>query len=112
MKTLLLLVVALLATLAVFATTRRGREIAKRIGLRDRVPGAARSEDVQFLLDACGGDWAEVERRLERERSRLPDLSEADHHRRAIRRILAERESRRNSDPETASPASDYNRSS
>jgi hypothetical protein len=88
---LLQLLFAIMLTLGVFATTRRGQEIAKRIGLRDHVPGAASSEDVRFLLDACGGDRAELERRIERERSRVPDLSEADHYRRAIRKVLAER---------------------
>ena len=91
---LLILLLAIAGTLAVFATTTRGREIAKRIGLRDHVPGAARSEDVAFLLDACGGDRVELERRIELERSRLPDLEESDHYRRAIRRVLAEREGR------------------
>jgi hypothetical protein len=92
---ILLLLLAIGATLAVFATTRPGRELAKRIGLRDYVPGAASSEDVAFLLGACDGDRAEVERRLEVERKRLPDLSEAEHYRRAIRKVLAERETER-----------------
>jgi hypothetical protein len=85
---------AVIATLAVFATTIPGRELAKRIGLRDYVPGAASSEDVRFLLGACGGDSAEVERRLGIERDRLPELSEAEHYRRAIRKVLAERDQR------------------
>ena len=81
------------ATLAIFATTPRGREIAKRIGLRDRVKGAASSEDVAFLLESCGGDRREVARRLEFERERFSDLSEAEHYRRAIRKVMAERRS-------------------
>ena len=92
MKILLLLFIGL-ATLAVFATTARGREIGKRIGLRDHVKGAAPSEDVRFLVDACGGDRREAANRVEAERSRFPELSEADHYRRAIRKVLAERES-------------------
>ena len=80
-------------TLAVFATTRPGREIAKRIGLRDRVPGAASSEDVAFLLSACDGDRAEVARRLDAIREQHPDWTEAEHYRRAIRRVFQERES-------------------
>lgn len=88
---LLMLVLAIGATLAIFATTRPGRELAKRIGLRDRVPGAASSEDVAYLLDACGGDRHEVARRLEVERDRFPDLNEAEHYRRAIRKVFAER---------------------
>jgi hypothetical protein len=89
--TVLILAIAIVFTLAVFATTARGREIAKRIGLRNYVSGAASSVDVAFLLDACGGDRAEVERRLEIERSRLPEITEAEHYRRVIRKILDER---------------------
>lgn len=89
----LTLLLAVLGTLAVFATTSSGREVLKRIGLRDRVPGAASSDDVAFLQAACGGDRREVERRLAVERERYPELTEAEHHRRAIRKILAERDS-------------------
>ncbi len=88
---ILLLLLAGAGTLALFATTRRGREIAKRIGLRDHVKGAAPSEDVKFLLEACAGDRKEAARRVEEERSRFSELSEADHYRRAIRKILVER---------------------
>lgn len=86
-----ILVLVAVGTLALFATTRRGREIAKRIGFRDRVAGAAPSEDVRFLLDACGGDREEVARRLAVERERFSELSEAEHYRRAIRKVMAER---------------------
>jgi hypothetical protein len=91
LKLLLLLLVGV-ATLAVFATTAHGREIGKRIGLRDHVKGAAPSGDVKFLLDACGGDRREAASRVESERNRFPELSEADHYRRAIRKILSERD--------------------
>lgn len=87
-----LLLIALVATLAIFATTRPGREVMKRIGLRDRVPGAASSEDVAYLLSACDGDRSEVERRISVEHERYPDLTEAEHYRRAIRKVFAERE--------------------
>jgi len=87
-----LLGLALLATVAVFATTKRGREIAKRVGLRRIVPDAASDEDVAYLLQACGGDRDEVGRRIAAERERFPDLTEADHYRRAIRRVFAERD--------------------
>ncbi len=90
--TYVLLILAVLATLAIFATTRRGQEIAKRIGFRDHVPGAASSEDVAFLLKACDGDRAELERRIAFERERFPERSESDHYRAAIRRVFAERE--------------------
>ena len=56
------------------------------------VPGAAPSDDVRYLLEACGGDRREVERRLDAERERLPDLTEAEHYRRAIRKVMAERD--------------------
>jgi hypothetical protein len=87
-----MLLLAAIGTLAIFATTRPGRELAKRIGLRDHVAGAAPSEDVAFLLKACDGDRDEVERRLAVERSLVSELEEAEHYRRAIRKILAQRE--------------------
>jgi len=89
-----LLAFAVIATLAIFFTTSPGRSLAKRIGFRDRVKGAAPSEDVAFLLETCGGDSAEAARRVEFERARFSDLSEGEHYRRAIRKALAERESR------------------
>lgn len=87
----LILVCAVVGTLAVFATTRRGREIAKRIGFRDRVAGAASSDDVAYLLRACGGDKGEAARRVEEQRARFPDLNEADWYRRAIREVFKAR---------------------
>jgi len=89
----LTLILVVCATLAICATTGPGRAVLKRIGLRDRVPGAASTEDVEYMLDACGRDPREVARRLEIERARFPDLNEADHYRQAIRKIFAERES-------------------
>ncbi|MCA9502948.1 MAG: hypothetical protein KC616_07690 [Myxococcales bacterium] len=94
MLRLLTLLLAIGATIAIFLTTRPGRALLERIGLRDRVPGAASSEDVAFLLSACGGDRSEVRARLDRERDRFPELSEAEHYRRAIRRVFLEREQR------------------
>jgi len=86
-----MIVFALVCTLAIFATTRSGREILKRIGFRDHVPDAASSEDVEYLRSACDGDSAEVERRLAVERERYPELTEAEHYRRAIRKVFVER---------------------
>jgi hypothetical protein len=80
----------LVVVLAIFATTKSGRRVAIRIGLRDHVAGAARSEDVDFLLLRCGNDRVEALRRVCVERERFPDLCEADHYRRAIRKLLAE----------------------
>jgi hypothetical protein len=90
--TLLFGAIVLVATVAVFLTTKHGREVAKRIGLRNQVAGAATSEDLDFLLMNCNGDRGEVDRRIEAERRRFPELSEADHTRRAIRKIFAERD--------------------
>jgi hypothetical protein len=84
--------IVLVATFAIFLTTARGREVAKRIGLRNRVAGAATSEDLAYLRSACHDDPREVERRIETERARFPDLTEAEHVRRAIRRIFSERQ--------------------
>jgi hypothetical protein len=91
--TFLFTAIAIVATVAVFLTTTRGREVAKRIGFRDRVAGAATSEDLAFLLSRCDGDRDAAERRIAAERMRFPDLTEADQVRRAIRKILSEGES-------------------
>ena len=53
--------------------------------------GAATSEDVDYLLSACDGDHAELERRIQLERERYPDLTEAEHYRFAIRKVFASR---------------------
>ena len=89
----LMFALAVGVTLAIFATTRPGRELAKRIGFRDHVAGAASSEDVEYLLEACGGDRARLAERVGVERARYPDLTEAEHYRRAIRKVFAERAS-------------------
>jgi hypothetical protein len=90
---LLMLSLAIVATLAVFATTRLGKTVATRLGFRDHVAGAASSEDVAYLLSACDGDRAELERRIAFERARYPDLSEAEHYRFAIRKVFSSRRS-------------------
>ena len=86
-------IAVIVATIAIFATTTLGREIATRIGFRDYVSGAASSEDVAYLLSACHGDRVALEARIEAERRRYPDLSEAEHYRRAIRKVFGERKS-------------------
>jgi len=93
MMSALILVLAVGVTLAIFATTPPGRRVLKRIGLRDLVSDAAPSEDFDYLLSACDGDRAELDRRVALERTRFPDLSEAEHFRRAIRRVFDERRS-------------------
>lgn len=93
MLNLLMLLVAMVATLAIFSTTRFGKSLASRMGFRDHVAGAASTEDVAYLLSACDGDRSEVERRLEFERARYPELTEAEHYRLAIRKVFTSRES-------------------
>ena len=90
MLTLRRALVVLAAVVAIFATTPLGKRLAVGIGLRDHVAGAAPSGDVEFLLERCGGDRAEALRRVAAERERFPALGEAEHYRRAIRRLLAE----------------------
>lgn len=88
---LLWLLVAIAALVFVFATTRAGRQVMKRVGLRNRVPGAAPRDDVAYLLSLCDGDRSEAARRIDAERERFPDLTEAEHYRRAIRKGMAAR---------------------
>jgi len=88
-----MLLLAIVATIAIFATTARGRELGKKMGFRDHVAGAASSEDVAYLLSACEGDRAELERRIAVERARYPELTEAEHYRFAIRKVFNSRES-------------------
>lgn len=86
--------IVLAAVVAIFATTKPGRRIMLSLGLRDRVAGAAPTSDVEFLLARCGGDPGEAARRVASERERFPALSEAEHYRRAIRRVLGEQADR------------------
>ncbi|MEM9175383.1 MAG: hypothetical protein AAGC67_09115 [Myxococcota bacterium] len=88
---LLLMLTAIAALGLVFSTTRAGRDALKRVGLRDKVPGAAPSKDVEYLLTLCDGDRKEAARRVSAERERFPDLTEAEHYRRAIRKGMSER---------------------
>ena len=80
-----------LAILFIIWTMPVGARIAERLGAPRF--GAIRSgrpspEDRDYLLWACGGDEAEVERRLAAERERFSDLGEADIYRRAIRKVM------------------------
>ena len=54
---------------------------------------AASSEVDAYLLAACDGDRRELERRVGLERERYPELTEAEHYRRVIRKVFAARES-------------------
>ncbi len=87
-----MLPIAIVAVLAIFFTTNRGRRLARLIGLpvgrASRVP----AEDRSFLLEACGRDESEVERRLEAERVRYPGFDRPKLYRRAIRTEIRRRQ--------------------
>lgn len=101
-------IVVLACVLAIFATTKPGRRLVAALGLRGAVSGAATSDDVDFLLGRCGNDPREVARRIAAERERYPDLCEADHYRRAIRRLLAEARSGADAGSDPASEAAPH----
>ncbi|MCP5060502.1 MAG: hypothetical protein GY937_27710 [bacterium] len=89
---ILIVLVSLLALGALFLSTTAGRRLAERLGLpplRDKVP----KEDRAFLLKACDGNRGRVRERLDAERVRSPDASDAELHRKAIRRVFQERDS-------------------
>ncbi len=87
-STALMLLVAVVTVSAIFSTTNRGRRWLGAMGVSNfrikRIP----AEDLEFLLDSCGRDTAEVKRRLEAERIRYPALDEAQIYRKAIRREI------------------------
>lgn len=88
---LLTIVVMIVAVVAIFLTTRRGKEIASQLGLEMPGKGKAPREDHDYLLRVCGGDVAELERRLAATRKNNPELSEAGAYRRAIREHLKDK---------------------
>jgi hypothetical protein len=88
-------VVAAAAAIAFIVWTMPvGKRLAARLGVpqfgqvRASRPQAG---DHQYLLRACGGDTAELERRLGAERARFSELGEADIYRRAIRTYMNSR---------------------
>ena len=87
-----MLPIALAAVLAIFFTTHAGRRLARRIrlpiGRASRVP----AEDRNFMLEACGRDKREVERRLEADRVRYPGFDPPQLYRRAIRTEIRRRQ--------------------
>ena len=91
MGTLLAIVVVGGAVVAIFLTTDSGRQLRERIGWPRSSGARAPREDHEFLLRACGGDYDELQRRLEAELERNPALSEAESYRKAIRRYFSER---------------------
>ena len=83
-----------LAILFIIWTMPVGARIAARLGAPQfgaMRSGRPSSEDRDYLLRACGGDEAEVERRLAAERERFSDLGEAAIYRRAIRKVMRNR---------------------
>ena len=85
MPSWLIVPIAVVAVTAVFLTTPSGQRLAGRLGLElPYLKGPARA-DRGFLLRVCSGDAAAVERLLEAERQRHPDLAEPEVYRRAIR---------------------------
>jgi hypothetical protein len=88
----LLAVIGVLAAVAwIFSTTPAGQAAVERLGLRALAKGAAPKEDRDYLLRVSGGDRSEVERLLDAEYERYPEMSEAQAHRRAIRTHFAQK---------------------
>jgi len=71
------------------STTPLGRRWRRRLGF-DR-SGRAPRDDREYLLRACNGDAAQVQRLLDHERRGQPEMTEAQAYRRAIRRYLRDR---------------------
>ncbi len=76
---------------AIYATTPSGRRLRSRLPIGRLSPGRAPKEDREYLLRVCDGDAARVARLLDLERSRNPDMTEAEAYRRAIRTHLRDR---------------------
>lgn len=91
MPTWLMMAIAVLAVLAIFATTPAGQRISAGLGLDALSKDWPPKEDRDFLLRACSDDRAEMERRLGDERSRNSALTEAQVYRRAIRTYMNSR---------------------
>ena len=87
----LMAILVAVGVVAIFLTMGSGQRLVTALGVRRLQKGAASAEDRAFLLSACDGDPAEVNRRLDAVRTRYPDWDEAQLHRRAIRAVLNER---------------------
>lgn len=87
----IMVIAALAAALAIFATTPRGAALAQRLGLR--IPGKDRApkEDVDYLLRVCGDDPEAVAALLAEARVHDSDMSEKDAYRKAIRAHLRDK---------------------
>ncbi|MCP3984519.1 MAG: hypothetical protein GY723_09015 [bacterium] len=90
MRTLIVLA-SLVALGALIFSTTPGQRLAERIGIPP-LRGRAPKDDRAFLLKACDGDRLRVRERLAAERGRAPEATDAELHRKAIRRWFQERE--------------------
>jgi hypothetical protein len=88
----LTLTIAVVAVIAIFATTTAGQRMVAGLGLDALVKNGAPKQDREFLLRACDGDAVELERLLGAERSRNPAMTEAQVYRRAIRTYMNSRD--------------------
>ncbi len=91
MPTWLTLLLTTAAVLAIYSTTTSGKRMISRLGLTSLDRSGPPGEDQDFLLRVCGGDPEEVQRRLDAERRRNANLSEAETYRKAIRRYMNSR---------------------
>ncbi len=89
--TWIMAIVALVAAIAIFLTTPRGAEIARRSGLRLPSRDAVPKEDRDYLLRVCGGDPTAVASMLDAARVHNPDMSEKEAYRKAIRTHLRDK---------------------
>jgi len=87
----LMIIAALAAAVAIFMTTPRGAEIARKLGLRLSFKDTAPKEDRDYLLKICGGDTRVVAAMLDAARIHDPDMSEKDAYRKAIRAHLRDK---------------------
>jgi len=88
----LMLVIAVVAVAAILLTTPVGQRAASALGIDGLAKNAPPKEDRDFLLRVCDGDRAEVARRLDAERGRGAELTEAQVYRRAIRTYMSSRQ--------------------
>jgi hypothetical protein len=87
-----MLVIAVAAVTAIFLTTPAGQRMASGLGIDALVKDGPPKDDREFMLRVCDGDRAELKRRLDAERSRNLDMSEAQVYRRAIRTYMNAKE--------------------
>jgi hypothetical protein len=87
-----MLAIAVAAVTAIFLTTPAGQRMASGLRIDALVKDGPPKEDRDFMLRVCEGDREELNRRLDAERGRNPEMSEAQVYRRAIRTYMNSRE--------------------